>query len=190
MKRTILLIGIPFITCFYFSYIVSQMGCNYAMANHPEKSIYFNHKSHLEKYYPANGMSKDDCESCHRYEGNGRFAGIPTVAECTSCHDRQGPGKEAGPETALRKPMLNKYKDTDKPWGSYAKQPDLVYFSHKAVMTAQYEDGRKKARCGSCHGNKAGSTDMAMVKGKMPMGQCMDCHTALSISNKCAVCHD
>jgi len=24
----------------------------------------------------------------------------------------------------------------------------------------------------------------------MPMGQCMDCHTALKISNACAVCHD
>ena len=91
---------------------------------------------------------------------------------------------------ARRKPMLDKYADTDKPWGSFAKQPDLVYFSHKVVMTAEYDDGRKKARCGSCHGDKANSRDMSMVKGKMLMGQCEDCHTALRISNKCAVCHD
>ncbi len=47
-----------------------------------------------------------------------------------------------------------------------------------------------KSRCESCHGDKAGSMDTAMIKGKMLMGQCMDCHTALNISNKCAVCHD
>ncbi len=190
MKRTILLIGIPFIVVFYFAYVISQMGCNYVMANHPEKSVPFNHQTHLTKYMPANGMSKDDCETCHGYNDNGRFKGIPTVAECTSCHDPNGPTKNAGPETALRKPMLNKYKSTDKPWGSYAKQPDLVYFSHKVVMTAKYEDGRMRARCGSCHGDKASTTNTKMLSGKMLMGQCMDCHTALQISNACAVCHD
>jgi hypothetical protein len=29
-----------------------------------------------------------------------------------------------------------------------------------------------------------------MLSGKMLMGQCEDCHTALHISNSCAVCHD
>ena len=80
--------------------------------------------------------------------------------------------------------MLDKYKGTDKPWGSYAKQPDLVYFSHKVVMTAKYEDGRKKARCGSCHGDKADSRNMSMLSGKMLMGQCMDCHTALQSATR------
>ncbi|MBN2159308.1 MAG: hypothetical protein JW807_07920 [Spirochaetes bacterium] len=190
MKRTILLIGIPFLLTLYFGYVISQASCNYVMANHPEKEVPFNHQTHLYKYFPAMGMSKDDCSTCHMYDENGRFTGIPTVAECTSCHDPNGPSKDAGPETALRKPFLNKYKGTDKPWGSYAKQPDLVYFSHKVVMTAQYEDGRMKARCGSCHGDKAGSRNGDMIKGKMLMGQCEDCHTALHISNKCAVCHD
>ena len=94
---------------------------------------------------------------------NGRFKGLPTVAECTSCHDPNGTGNDADPNVARRKPMLDKFKDTDKPWGSYAKQPDLVYFSHKVVMTAKYEDGRMKARCGSCHGDKADSTNAAML---------------------------
>ena len=77
------------------------------------------------------------------------------------------------------------FKDTDKPWTSWVKQPDLVYFSHMAVMK-----NNKTARCASCHGDKANSMTTAKIKGKMPMGQCMDCHTSLGISNACAVCHD
>jgi len=148
-----------------------------------DKPIPFNHKSHITKY-------DADCETCHGYYDNGRFKGLPTVAECTQCHDRDAKVTGGDPTDPKRKPFLDKYKDTDKPWGSHAKQPDLVYFSHKAVMTAKYLDGRKKARCGSCHGDKAGSMTTAKIKGKMLMGQCMDCHTALKISNKCAVCHD
>jgi menaquinone reductase, multiheme cytochrome c subunit len=190
LKRTVFLIGIPFLVTLYFGLIISSKGCNYVMANHPDKLVDFNHKSHLSKYFPENGMSKDDCTICHDYYPNGRFKGLPTVAECTSCHDPNAPDKSAGPNAARRKPMLQKFKDTDKPWGSFAKQPGLVYFSHKVVMTAKYEDGRLKARCGSCHGDKAESTSAAMITGKMLMGQCEDCHTALHISNKCAVCHD
>lgn len=190
MKRTALLIGIPFILALYFSFVVSQKACDYAMANHAEEQIDFNHQSHLSKYFPAMGLGKDDCSTCHGYYENGRFKGLPTVADCTSCHDPHGPDKNATGMVAMRKPMLNKYKDTDKPWGSYAKQPALVYFSHEVVMTAKFDDGRKKARCGNCHGDKANSANAAMLTGKMLMGQCEDCHTALHISNKCAVCHD
>jgi cytochrome c553 len=190
VKRTVLLIGIPFIVAFYFAFGISQKGCDSVMANHPEKPIDFNHQSHLSKYFPENGMSKDDCTACHGYEENGRFTGLPTIAECTSCHDPNGPDKNAGASVALRKPMFKKYKDTDRPWGSYARQPDLVYFSHKVVMTAKFEDGRLKARCGNCHGDKGKSTNTAMISGKMLMGRCEDCHAALNISNKCAVCHD
>jgi predicted CXXCH cytochrome family protein len=190
VKRTALLIGIPFILALYFSFVVSQKACDYAMANHAEEQIDFNHQSHLSKYFPAMGLGKDDCSTCHGYYENGRFKGLPTVADCTSCHDPHGPDKNATGMVAMRKPMLNKYKDTDKPWGSYAKQPALVYFSHEVVMTAKFDDGRKKARCGNCHGDKANSANAAMLTGKMLMGQCEDCHTALHISNKCAVCHD
>jgi hypothetical protein len=190
VKRTVLLIGIPFIVALYFTFVLSQDACNYVMANHPEKPIDFNHQTHLSKYFPDNGMSKDDCGTCHGYYENGRFKGLPTVGDCTSCHDPNAPDKNAKEGAALRKPALAKFKDTDKPWGSYAKQPDLVYFSHKVVMTAKFQDGRNKALCVNCHGDKAQSRNTAMLSGKMLMGRCEDCHTALSISNKCAVCHD
>ncbi len=184
MRRSLLLFFTPFILFTSVFYIVSVKGCDSIMQADAAKKLPFNHENHVEKYVG------EDCTHCHAYENNGRFTGIPTVGVCTDCHARDGVVSSDDPAVAKRKPMFDKYKDTDKPWGSFAQQPDLVYFSHKVVMTAKYEDGRLKARCGSCHGDKAGSTGTRMIKGKMLMGQCMDCHTALHLSNKCAVCHD
>lgn len=185
MRRSLLLFFTPFILFAWIFLGISSKGCADFMQADAAKKLPFNHKSHMQ-LAAING----NCEVCHGYEENGRFLGIPTVGQCTSCHARDGVLNSNDPNVPRRKPMFDSYKDTDKPWTSWAKQPDLVYFSHKVVMTAQFEDGRKKARCGSCHGDKANSINGDMIKGKMLMGQCMDCHTALHISNKCAVCHD
>lgn len=184
MKRSLLLFFIPFVLFAWLFFGVSQKACNTIMQPNASKKIPFMHKTHVAKY----GI--DDCTVCHGYDDNGRFKGIPTIGECTACHDRNGDLTSNDHSMPRKKTMFDSYKDTDKPWTSWAKQPDLVYFSHKAVMTAKYEDGKLKARCDSCHGDKANSTDTTMIKGKMLMGQCMDCHTALKISNKCAICHD
>ncbi len=170
MKRSLLLFLIPFTVFTYLSIVLFQDSCHYQVGAEPEKKIPFNHKSHLEDY-------EAECDMCHGYYSDGRFKGIPSVGSCLECHD----GTE---------PYLKGYKAEDRPWDSNAKQPDLVYFSHKVVMTAEFEDGRKKSRCSSCHGDKANSRTTAKIKGKMLMGKCMDCHTALKISNACAVCHD
>lgn len=183
MRRSILLFLLPFIVFSYLFFLISQTACDAFRAPRPQKELPFNHKSHVTKY------GAEDCTMCHGYYADGRFKGLPTVAECVQCHDR-GSDVTGDPETPKRKAFFDSYKDTDKPWGAYATQPDLVYFSHEVVMTAKYEDGRLKARCGSCHGDKAGSMTTEMIKGKMLMGQCMDCHTALKLSNKCMVCHD
>jgi len=184
VKKSLLLFFIPLVVILPFSFIISERGCSDIMQKDAEKKLVFKHKFHLK-----NGIVKN-CEDCHGYYSDGRFKGIPTVKTCTDCHDRKGPLKSDDPKVALQKPEINKFRDTDKPWGSFAEQPDLVYFSHKVVMTARFSDGRKKVRCGSCHGDKANSENAKMIKGKMLMGQCMDCHTTLHISNKCAVCHD
>jgi menaquinone reductase, multiheme cytochrome c subunit len=186
VRRSLLLFFTPFIICTWFFFGISSDGCHSVMQADAAKKIPFMHKTHIEKY------GAQDCEQCHGYDENGRFKGTPSVAECTVCHARDAQLVTNGYDTSTprRKPMFDAYKDTDRPWGSYAKQPDLVYFSHKVVMTAKYEDGRLKARCASCHGDKAKTIDTKMVKGKMLMGQCMDCHTALHLSNSCAVCHD
>ncbi len=184
MRRSLLLFFTPFIIFTVGSYVLSVKGCDSLMQAKAVKEIPFNHKTHVENY----GL--DNCDTCHGYEENGRFKGIPTVGDCTGCHTRDAALTSTDPNVPRRKPMFDNYEDNDKPWTAFAQQPDLVYFSHKAVMEAEYEDGRKKARCASCHGDKAGSVNTSMIKGKMPMGPCMDCHTALNISNKCAVCHD
>lgn len=174
MKRTLLLILPPFIVfaviCTIFSFVISERACDYLMSFHPQKLVAFNHKEHLTNY------GADSCDTCHGYYDNGRFKGIPTAGDCKMCHDGS---------SAKELESLKKFKDTDKPWESFAKQPDLVYFSHKVVMTSP-----KKSRCASCHGNKENSVNTEKIKGKMLMGKCMDCHTALKISNSCAVCHD
>ncbi|MCP4130782.1 MAG: cytochrome c3 family protein [bacterium] len=185
MKRSFLLFIFPLLIVAYPSFIFFQQGCDNVMYPEAEKGIPFTHQTHLSGDYD---IAKDDCSHCHGYDDNGRFSGTPTVGTCMDCHQSDYPKDEG--YTGKPKPFLKGLKDSDKPWGSHAKQPDLVYFSHKVVMTAQYADGRKKARCGSCHGDKASSMSTKRIKGKMLMGQCMDCHTALRISNKCAVCHD
>ncbi len=176
MKRTLLLIFLPFFVFAFLSYVVFLKACDYAMSNHPEKPLPFNHKSHGE-YLKKLGAG--DCEYCHGFYANGRFKGIPDIATCKSCHNGS---------TAAEKAMFKNYRDTDRPWGSYAKQADLVYFSHIAVLK-----NTKEARCTSCHGDKKNSMTTAKtgrIMGRMPMGRCMDCHTALRISNTCLVCHD
>lgn len=175
MKRSLLLFFLPFISFGLISYLGFIKACDYAMSNQVDQSIPFNHKSHVTRYGAA------DCDLCHGYYENGRFKGVPTVGDCKQCHDGQ---------TAAEKAMFKNHQDGDRPWGVWARQPDLVYFSHIAVLK-----NTKKAQCPSCHGDRAGAMTTARVKGnvggtKMPMGQCMDCHTALKISNKCLVCHD
>lgn len=170
LTRSLLLFFLPFIIFTYVSFIVFQKACDYGMHVQAEKPIPFNHKAHIADY------GATDCEMCHGYYENGRFKGTPAVSDCRVCHEGTSEKEKA---------LFKNFKDTDRPWGSFAKQPELVYFSHIAVMK-----NTKQARCASCHGDKAGSTNMERVQGKMHMGQCMDCHDALKISNTCMVCHD
>ncbi len=197
MKRSLLLFGIPFIVLSVVSFVVFGKSCDHVMANKAEKPIPFDHKSHLAKFNEDDVVSIygiSDCTDCHGYYSNGRFKGIPTVGDCVGCHSREGTTRVVrsnGRSLPARKPMFDDYKDNESPWESYARQPDLVYFSHLAVIEGYKNHGNLEARCASCHGNKEDSRRASVkLKGKMPMGQCMDCHTALKLSNKCAVCHD
>ncbi len=169
-SRSLLLFFLPFVIFTYASFILFQKTCDYALNVQAQKNLPFNHKSHITQY------GATDCELCHGYYSNGRFRGIPTVADCKTCHDGA---------TAKEKALFSGFKDTDKPWESFSRQPDLVYFSHIAVMK-----NNKTGRCASCHGDKGNSMITGKIKGKMKMGVCMDCHTALKISNACMVCHD
>ena len=115
--RSLLLFFLPFVIFTYASFILFQKACDFAMNAQAEKPIHFNHKTHVTTY------GATDCELCHGYYDNGRFKGMPTVADCKMCHDGN---------TAKEKALFGPFKDTDKPWTSFARQPDLVYFSHIA----------------------------------------------------------
>ena len=184
MKRSFILFIIPFAFCAALSFVLSRHACKSMMQAEAVSRIPFMHKTHISKY----GIQ--DCTVCHKYDDNGRFRGIPTIGECTACHKRDGSLTARDHMTPRKKTMFDSYRDNDKPWTSWAQQPDLVYFSHIAVMTVKKEDEKAKVTCMSCHGDKANSIDNKMIRGKMLMGRCMDCHTALKLSNKCAVCHD
>jgi len=152
------------------TFVVTWYGCSYVETFHAKKELPFTHKTHTEIY-------KISCTRCHSFDENGRFRGIPAVGDCRSCHD----GVHAS-EKAFLKDLPGDYH----PWESYAKQPDLVYFSHIAVVA--HAGGAEE--CTPCHGDKGATINTDQTEGKMKMGRCMKCHDALHISNKCTVCHD
>jgi len=161
---------IPFMVFGMLTFIVTWYGCDYMENFHAKKELPFTHKTHTELY-------KIQCQQCHGFDENGRFKGIPTAGDCRSCHDG---------ESASEKAFLKDLPDDYRPWESFSRQPDLVYFSHIAIVA--HAQGQNN--CTPCHGDKGITVDTAKISGKMKMGQCMDCHDSLNISNKCTICHD
>lgn len=171
--RSFLLFFLPFVIFAYISFVAFQQACYYAMNVQAEKLLPFNHSTHVNQY----GAS--DCTMCHSFESGGRFRGIPTVSACLQCHDLK---------KASNKALFEGFSENDKPWETFALQPDLVYFSHLAHIAEG--DDKHKVSCISCHGDKANSTTTEKIKGRMAMGVCMDCHDKTKAINTCAVCHD
>ena len=149
-------------------------------ANAVEK-LSFSHKTHIEKYNIKN------CGACHKYDGQGTFRGLPTVGECTACHDRNGDITSKDHMTPRKKTMFSSYTDKDRPWTSTAKDSELLYYSHKVVLTTTSGDGTTKFRCEPCHGDKVSSN--TTLKGEKLMKQCIECHTTFKMNNQCDVCH-
>ena len=174
MKRSLALFILPFILFTYVSFVLFQKACDYGLGSHAVKEIPFNHKSHLTDY-------GTDCQDCHGFYDDGRFKGIPTVGDCVACHSRDA-DYSGDRLTPKRKAFFDDYEDSDVPWESYAKQPHLVFSSHQVHDAAG-------VRCASCHGDKENSMTTDKIRGKMPMGQCENCHDALGAINTCLVCH-
>lgn len=181
MKRSTLLT--PFLIIAWSFICISNMSCADPAQAKSSKTIPFIHKTHVEKYRIS------DCGTCHKYDSIGRFKGLPTVGDCTACHNREGDVCNNDHMAPRKKTIFDSFTDGDRPWAYKAQKPDLVYYSHKIVMSAKSEDIRLKTRCATCHGDKADSTGVAAMKGKPLMDQCIDCHEAFDIVNKCPVCH-
>ena len=96
----------------------------------------FNHQFHVEEV--DNG-----CQSCHFFREDGTFSGAPKLAQCLECHeDLQGVSED-------ERIFVEEYvaKGREVPWLKYAEQPDCVFFSHAAHVTAAKMD------CAECHGH-------------------------------------
>ena len=173
--RTLLLILIPFVLIACAVYFASGAVWNTINQRTVNKEIAFDHSIH------ANLTGVTNCEPCHTYRQDGSFTGLPQIAVCLTCHTESSDAVNA---------ELLKYKTTDVPWESHAKQTKKVFFSHKVVKTSVFDNGNNKMSCNFnvCHG-KMGASDSYSGTKQLNRVECEDCHAALKISNRCMVCH-
>jgi hypothetical protein len=156
----------------------------------------FNHLVHVED----EGM---DCDSCHSFDDEGSFSGIPATALCAECHE------EPMGDSAAELTLVQDYVEPglEIPWQVYARQPQNVYFSHiHHVELAEIS-------CSRCHGPHENTTTLmpAMINristysrniwgprisggGKEPwesmkMNDCSHCHAENGVKDHCLMCH-
>jgi menaquinone reductase, multiheme cytochrome c subunit len=105
----------------------------YSKKNQP---IDFNHAVHLD-------IVDDGCNSCHYFEEDGSFTGMPDLSKCTDCHES---AQTDNPEEIK---FVDEYvtPGIEVPWLNHSKQPDCVFFSHSAHVTGA------GMSCESCHGD-------------------------------------
>ena len=145
------------------------------------EKIPFSHATHIKKY------NIKDCGTCHKYDEQKAFRGMPSIGDCTVCHDRNGALTTTDHMVPRKKTMFNSYTDKESPWISKAEDKQLVYYSHKVALTKDMPDGSKHFRCTPCHGDKVSSN--ATARGEKLMKQCIECHTTFKMNNQCDVCH-
>lgn len=156
---------------------------SYNRANQADaaEKIPFSHATHIDKY------NIKDCGTCHKYDGQGTFRALPSVGECTVCHDRNNALTNTDHMSPRKKTVFDFYSDKDRPWASKAEDKQLVYYSHKVVLSTEMPDGKKHFRCEPCHGSKVSLKPVA--RGEKLMKECIECHTTFKMNNQCDVCH-
>ncbi len=143
------------------------------------------------------------CESCHTFDKDGNFLGIPTIEKCASCHSRSmGVSNE-------EKKMVDNYIKPGReiPWIIYSKQPENVFFSHATHVKLAGMD------CQTCHFGQAYTQNLRPayisrisgysidIFGKdllnfpstpsrgMRMDDCSNCHQRRGVKESCIDCH-
>lgn len=162
-----------------------------------EQPLQFSHKTHTGE---SVGLT---CESCHTFDSDGRFNGIPPLEQCAGCHASQlGTTEE---EKKLVDDFVTPNREI--PWLVYSRQPENVYFTHiQHVKNAAIP-------CEQCHGPH-GSSDRLRpfqvnrisgysrdIWGKsisgihtnpwegMKMDDCVRCHSQHGRTDGCLDCH-
>ncbi len=143
------------------------------------------------------------CESCHIFDKDGHFFGIPTIDKCRSCHLK--PMGISKSEATLAIEYVAPSREV--PWVIYLKQPQNVFFSHAThVKLAGIE-------CQTCHFGQAYSRSLRPayfsrisgysldIFGKdllnfpstpshgMRMDDCSNCHHEHGVKESCIDCH-
>lgn len=113
------------------------------------KLLYSKHEQPFNFDHALHTAEAGDCQSCHFLREDGTFSGIPSLASCMECHTDEPMG-ETEDEAIFCEEYVAKEKEV--PWFVYAKQPDCVFFSHAAHITAAGMD------CKTCHGPIGEST--------------------------------
>ena len=162
-----------------------------------DQPIQFSHASHAG---PDLGLS---CQDCHGFDGDGRFQGVPGIANCAGCH------QEAQGTTDDERLLVDRYVTpaTEVPWLIYARQPVNVHFSHAAHVRLA------GIACERCHGpHGAGDRLRPFERNRlsgysrdiwgrsisrlrraewegMKMADCQRCHRERGASGSCLTCH-
>ena len=139
----------------------------------PEQPIAYSHKVHVEA-----GLQ---CLYCHSSALRSDVAGIPSVHLCMGCHSVIATDNQEVQKVA-------DYWERGEPiaWQRVNIQPDFVYFSHQAHLSAGQN-------CEACHG-PVGTMTTARPAVKMDMGWCLDCHLRQPVDKvaritDCLACH-
>lgn len=172
---------LPFLAGLVVALVVGWWGYPAILYSHQAQPLEFNHKAHTQGL----GMA---CEDCHRFRGDGSFAGFPSTESCAECHNE--PTKKSKAIDAFVTEYAKKNKDV--PWVKVYYQPDNAFFTHKP---------HEAFACTECHAD-IGSSEKAPVAvknrltgyskettGTMKMWQCERCHAEVGQSNGCHVCH-
>ncbi|OGU74060.1 MAG: hypothetical protein A2V93_07415 [Ignavibacteria bacterium RBG_16_34_14] len=135
--------------------------------------ISYNHKVHIEEA----GL---ECIDCHKYAESMTRASIPNIDLCEDCH-----GDEPISKSPEEKKLIEFIEQKQNiPWKQIYSVPDHVYFSHRRHVVIG------ELNCSNCHGNVSELTAPAQYPFLIPsMGNCIDCHKQLKITNDCLACH-
>lgn len=169
LMRLLTLFILPFaVFAVFFFHMFGMFGESGTRLSEAEAKIPFSHRQHIRV------CGAEDCQICHSYTEEGRFTGLPKIKQCRVCHGADS--------------LFDEYGDEDSPWPSRAGRPGLS-FSHITVLSARFDDGRKKVTCVSCHGGKEDTEDSVKIRESLSMKECVSCHRALKLDTACMVCH-
>lgn len=150
-----------------------------------QPSFRFSHAVH------TGGSNKMACGDCHALQENGRFDGLPAVANCATCH--AAPMGATKDEQVFVKNYVTPGRQPR--WGGRWRQPDNAWFPHTAHVK------RAGLACETCHGNVGKSEAMPVlrvnalsgysreVSARFAMNDCVACHRRNGLSHSCLDCH-